>query len=132
MIRFAILGSTGSIGTQTLEVIDAHPDRFRVVGLSAGGGNLDLLVGQAHACTPDVGGVPSAGAGGALEEEEMEDEAVVMSEQRGLRSRFYQHGRYSPTRELGVHQFHRLVGMAMGPHQPALAEPQARVPGRAA
>jgi choline monooxygenase len=72
------------------------------------------------------------GAGGALDEVELEDEAVVMSVQRGLRSRFYQHGRYSPTRELGVHQFHRLVGMAMGAHQPALAEPQVRGPGRAA
>lgn len=61
-----LLGSTGSIGTQTLEVIDAHPDRFRVVGLSAGGGNLDLLVDQAHACTPDVVAVPSAEAAAAL------------------------------------------------------------------
>ncbi|WP_026917669.1 1-deoxy-D-xylulose-5-phosphate reductoisomerase [Gordonia shandongensis] len=38
-----ILGSTGSIGTQALEVIAEHPGRFRVVGLGAGGGDLDLL-----------------------------------------------------------------------------------------
>jgi 1-deoxy-D-xylulose-5-phosphate reductoisomerase len=42
-IRVLILGSTGSIGTQALEVIAARPDRFEVVGLAAGGANLDLL-----------------------------------------------------------------------------------------
>lgn len=41
-----ILGSTGSIGTQALEVIAANPDRFAVVGLAAGGGNADLLAQQ--------------------------------------------------------------------------------------
>jgi 1-deoxy-D-xylulose-5-phosphate reductoisomerase len=41
-----ILGSTGSIGTQALEVIAANPDRFEVVGLAAGGGNADLLARQ--------------------------------------------------------------------------------------
>lgn len=42
-----ILGSTGSIGTQALEVIAAAPDRFRVVGLGAGGGQVELLARQA-------------------------------------------------------------------------------------
>ena len=42
-----ILGSTGSIGTQALEVIAATPDRFRVVGLGAGGGQIELLARQA-------------------------------------------------------------------------------------
>jgi 1-deoxy-D-xylulose-5-phosphate reductoisomerase len=41
-----ILGSTGSIGTQALEVIAANPDRFEVVGLAAGGGNPGLLAKQ--------------------------------------------------------------------------------------
>jgi 1-deoxy-D-xylulose-5-phosphate reductoisomerase len=44
-----ILGSTGSIGTQALDVIAANPDRFEVVGLAAGGGNPDLLAQQAVA-----------------------------------------------------------------------------------
>jgi 1-deoxy-D-xylulose-5-phosphate reductoisomerase len=43
--RVAVLGSTGSIGRQTLEVISAHPGRFRIVGLAAGR-NLDLLTKQ--------------------------------------------------------------------------------------
>ena len=42
----AVLGSTGSIGTQALDVVRAHPGRFEVVALSAGG-NTDLLVRQA-------------------------------------------------------------------------------------
>lgn len=41
--RVLLLGSTGSIGTQALEVIAANPERFEVVGLAAGGGNIDLL-----------------------------------------------------------------------------------------
>ncbi|WP_137656196.1 1-deoxy-D-xylulose-5-phosphate reductoisomerase [Bifidobacterium moukalabense] len=42
-----ILGSTGSIGTQGLDVISRHPDRFDVVGLAAGGAHVDLLARQA-------------------------------------------------------------------------------------
>lgn len=45
-LRVLILGSTGSIGTQALEVIAANPDRFEVVGLAAGGGNPELLAQQ--------------------------------------------------------------------------------------
>jgi 1-deoxy-D-xylulose-5-phosphate reductoisomerase len=43
-----ILGSTGSIGLQALDVIERNPDRFRVVGLSAGGGRLEVLAEQAR------------------------------------------------------------------------------------
>ncbi|CAJ1506391.1 1-deoxy-D-xylulose-5-phosphate reductoisomerase [[Mycobacterium] burgundiense] len=45
-LKVLILGSTGSIGTQALEVIAANPDRFEVVGLAAGGANIDLLAAQ--------------------------------------------------------------------------------------
>lgn len=44
--RVLILGSTGSIGTQALQVIAADPDRFAVVGLAAGGGRPDLIARQ--------------------------------------------------------------------------------------
>ena len=47
--RVLILGSTGSIGTQALEVIAANPDRFEVVGLAAGGANPRLLARQRDA-----------------------------------------------------------------------------------
>jgi 1-deoxy-D-xylulose-5-phosphate reductoisomerase len=42
-----ILGSTGSIGTQALDLVRRNPGRFRVVALAAGGGNPDLLARQA-------------------------------------------------------------------------------------
>ncbi|WP_425954449.1 1-deoxy-D-xylulose-5-phosphate reductoisomerase [Xylanimonas sp. McL0601] len=42
-----ILGSTGSIGTQAIDVVRRHPDRFRVEALSAGGGDVALLAAQA-------------------------------------------------------------------------------------
>nr|WP_290707283.1 1-deoxy-D-xylulose-5-phosphate reductoisomerase [Gordonia sp. UBA5067] len=46
--RVLILGSTGSIGTQALEVIAEHPERFTVVGLGAGGANAAMLITQAR------------------------------------------------------------------------------------
>jgi 1-deoxy-D-xylulose-5-phosphate reductoisomerase len=45
-LRVLVLGSTGSIGTQALQVIAANPDRFEVVGLAAGGANADALARQ--------------------------------------------------------------------------------------
>ncbi len=49
----AVLGSTGSIGTQTLEIVEEFPQRFRVVALSAGR-NLDLLIEQIRRHAPEV------------------------------------------------------------------------------
>ena len=49
-----ILGSTGSIGTQALDVVRRNPDRFRVVGLSAGGANQELLAGQIREFLPPL------------------------------------------------------------------------------
>ena len=46
MRDIVILGSTGSIGVQALEVIAANPTKFRVVGLSAGSNNLERLISQ--------------------------------------------------------------------------------------
>jgi choline monooxygenase len=54
-----------------------------------------------------------SGAGGSLHDVEFEDEAVVVAVQRGIRSRLYTRGRYSPTRERCTHHFHRLVGEFM-------------------
>lgn len=51
----------------------------------------------------------NTGAGSDLNTVEMEDEEVVEAVQKGVRSRFYQHGRYSVTREQGTHHFHRIV-----------------------
>jgi choline monooxygenase len=55
----------------------------------------------------------STGAGADLHDVELEDEAVVESVQKGIRSRFYDRGRYSPSREQGTHHFHRLIAEFM-------------------
>ncbi|HML50966.1 MAG TPA: 1-deoxy-D-xylulose-5-phosphate reductoisomerase [Propionicimonas sp.] len=62
MRRIVILGSTGSIGTQAIEVIGRHRDRFTVVGLAAGGANPELLIEQARALRPVVVAVSDAEA----------------------------------------------------------------------
>ncbi|HWI40155.1 MAG TPA: 1-deoxy-D-xylulose-5-phosphate reductoisomerase, partial [Verrucomicrobiae bacterium] len=56
MKKLSILGSTGSIGTSTLDIVRAHPDRFRVLALTAGG-NLELLGRQIQEFAPEVAAV---------------------------------------------------------------------------
>ena len=51
--RIVILGSTGSIGRSSLDVVEGLPDRFRIIGLSAGN-NVDLLCEQALRHRPDI------------------------------------------------------------------------------
>ena len=60
--RVAILGSTGSIGTQALELIAANPERFEVVALAAGGSNPALLAQQAIAFNVPLVAVAKASA----------------------------------------------------------------------
>jgi choline monooxygenase len=54
------------------------------------------------------------GAGSGLDRVEQEDEEIVESVQRGVRSRFDTHGRYSVTREQGTHHFHRILAAFLG------------------
>jgi choline monooxygenase len=51
----------------------------------------------------------NTGAGSGLDTVELEDEEVVENVQKGIRSRFYSYGRYSPKREQGTHHFHALI-----------------------
>ncbi|HEU5427527.1 MAG TPA: 1-deoxy-D-xylulose-5-phosphate reductoisomerase [Actinocrinis sp.] len=60
--RIVILGSTGSIGTQAIDVITRNPDRFRVVALAAGGKNATLLARQALDLEAEVVAVAKATA----------------------------------------------------------------------
>lgn len=59
MKKLAILGSTGSIGEQTLQVVDAHRDRFEVVALAAGT-KIDRLIAQARQYQPKIVSVANA------------------------------------------------------------------------
>jgi 1-deoxy-D-xylulose-5-phosphate reductoisomerase len=63
-----LLGSTGSIGTQALDIVARNPGRFRVAGLAAGGGHPDLLAQQALAHGVEVVAVASGAAVPAVEQ----------------------------------------------------------------
>ncbi len=63
-----ILGSTGSIGTQALDIVRRNPGRFRVVGLAAGGGNPGLLARQAAEFGVDVVAVADSAAVAAVKQ----------------------------------------------------------------
>ncbi len=58
MKHLSILGSTGSIGVSTLEIVSAHPDRFRVVAMTAGR-NLELFSRQIRQFSPRIAAVAS-------------------------------------------------------------------------
>jgi 1-deoxy-D-xylulose-5-phosphate reductoisomerase len=57
MRELVLLGSTGSIGTQAIDIVRRNPRRFRVVALGAGGGNVELLAAQALELSVEVVGV---------------------------------------------------------------------------
>ncbi|OGR25932.1 MAG: 1-deoxy-D-xylulose-5-phosphate reductoisomerase [Desulfuromonadaceae bacterium GWB2_53_15] len=59
MKHLSILGSTGSIGVSTLEIVAAYPDRFRVIAMTAGR-NLDLFARQIRQFSPRIAAVASA------------------------------------------------------------------------
>ena len=60
MRELVLLGSTGSIGTQAIDIVRRNSDRFRVVAIGAGGGNVELLAAQALELGVDVVGVARA------------------------------------------------------------------------
>ncbi|MEL6354129.1 MAG: 1-deoxy-D-xylulose-5-phosphate reductoisomerase [Cyanobacteria bacterium J06627_28] len=53
MKAITLLGSTGSIGTQTLDILESHPDKFRLVGIAAGS-NVTLLAEQVMQFKPQI------------------------------------------------------------------------------
>jgi 1-deoxy-D-xylulose-5-phosphate reductoisomerase len=54
-----LLGSTGSIGTQTLDIVSEHPDKFRIVGLAAGR-NVELFAAQIRQFRPQIAAISAA------------------------------------------------------------------------
>jgi 1-deoxy-D-xylulose-5-phosphate reductoisomerase len=62
MRELVLLGSTGSIGTQAIDIVQRNPDRFRVVALGAGGGNVQLLAAQALELGAEAVGIARASA----------------------------------------------------------------------
>lgn len=83
MKRLAILGATGSIGTQTLQVVDAFPGRFEVV-LLAGHSNWQLLLQQAKKYHPACVVVTEPGAFAKFQQENSDSQLVVLSGMEGV------------------------------------------------
>ena len=85
MKRLAILGSTGSIGANTLAVVDRHPDRFAVVGLSADR-QVDRLFDQCLRYRPRYAAMADAAAAGRLQKKVRESglDCEVLSGAAGL------------------------------------------------
>lgn len=76
MKQITILGSTGSIGTSTIEVVKRFPDRFKVVGLAAKN-NVELLEQQIMACGPEVVAVHDQEAGEKLKKKNLPVEVLT-------------------------------------------------------
>ena len=68
--------------------------------------NRTRIVYRGYVGNPDLLG---KGAGGDLDKVEMEDQEIVEATQRGVSSKSYDRGRYSPKMERGVHHFHRIM-----------------------
>lgn len=80
MKKIAILGSTGSVGTQTLEVVQANPDKFEVVALS-GGTNIALLKKQIELFSPRLVAVKDKALMDILKDEISSNVKVVYGEE---------------------------------------------------
>jgi len=66
--KVVLLGSTGSIGTQTLDVVSRNRDRFAIKALSAAGSRIELLAEQIREFSPSIVAVPTSTAADALRE----------------------------------------------------------------
>src|SRR4051794_7531639 len=60
--RIVLLGATGSVGTQAVDVVRRNPERFQVVAVAGGGGNVELLAEQALELGVEAVGVARASA----------------------------------------------------------------------
>jgi len=68
MKTIAVLGSTGSIGCQTLDVVRAHPENLKIATLAAGKNSLNLLVKQINEFKPELVAVPDTASATELQE----------------------------------------------------------------
>ena len=67
MKRIAILGSTGSIGKSTLNIVESFPDRFSVVSMAAGN-NIELAFEQARRWRPQILSMATADAASQVQD----------------------------------------------------------------
>lgn len=94
-------------------MVNAYPWGLSVNAVLPLGPDRTRVVFSSYVWDP---GARGAGAGADLHQVELEDEAVVIATQRGVRSRLYDRGRYAPGHERGVHHFHRLLAQELFAH----------------
>lgn len=80
-----LLGSTGSIGTQTLDIVSEHPDKFRIVGLAAGR-NVELFAAQIRQFRPQIAAISCADKLQELEEaiKDIYPQPILLSGEAGV------------------------------------------------
>ncbi len=84
MKNIVLLGSTGSIGTQTLDVVRHMPDKFSITAMAAGGGRLDLFVKQVLEFRPKMVALYNEKAAAQLKEQLHDENIKVLSGMEGL------------------------------------------------
>jgi 1-deoxy-D-xylulose-5-phosphate reductoisomerase len=80
-----LLGSTGSIGTQTLDIVTQYPDQFRIVGLAAGN-NVEMLASQIRQFRPEIAAICSKEKFSALKEaiQDLDPQPILLAGEAGV------------------------------------------------
>lgn len=85
MKAITLLGSTGSIGTQTLDIVSEHPDKFRIVGLAAGR-NVELFAAQIRQFRPQIAAISAADKLPELQEaiKDLDPQPILLAGEEGV------------------------------------------------
>lgn len=85
MKAITLLGSTGSIGTQTLDIVSEHPDKFRIVGLAAGR-NVELFAAQIRQFRPEIAAISAADKLPELKEaiKDLNPQPILLAGEQGV------------------------------------------------
>ncbi|MFM6037477.1 MAG: 1-deoxy-D-xylulose-5-phosphate reductoisomerase [Sphaerospermopsis kisseleviana] len=85
MKAITLLGSTGSIGTQTLDIVSEHPDKFRIVGLAAGR-NVELFAAQIRQFRPQIAAISAADKLPELQEaiKDLDPQPILLAGEAGV------------------------------------------------
>ncbi|BAZ81682.1 1-deoxy-D-xylulose-5-phosphate reductoisomerase [Sphaerospermopsis kisseleviana CS-549] len=85
MKAITLLGSTGSIGTQTLDIVSGHPDKFRIVGLAAGR-NVELFAAQIRQFRPQIAAISAADKLPELQEaiKDLDPQPILLAGEAGV------------------------------------------------
>jgi 1-deoxy-D-xylulose-5-phosphate reductoisomerase len=83
--KITLLGSTGSIGTQTLDIVTQYPDRFSIVGLAAGN-NVEMLAAQIRQFRPSIAAICSEDKLSALKEAlaDLQPQPILLAGEAGV------------------------------------------------